>query len=93
MTTSTIVDELGAIQAEIADLQDQAKAFRAKLVEAGVGTHEGALFSASVSETERNTLDMRAVRLKLTRQFIVANTNVTSVTTVKVTARSRRVAA
>jgi hypothetical protein len=85
--TSTI-DALGAIKAQIADLKAQEEALRAVLVEQGPGAYEGDLFRATVSESERATLDMAAVRAKLSRQFIQANTIVTPVVTVRVAARS-----
>jgi hypothetical protein len=57
------------------------------VVALGAGRHEGQLYCVTVTIAERNTLDMEAVRAKLSRQFIAANTRTTEVTTVKVTAR------
>lgn len=85
--TSTI-DQLGLIKAQLAGLKAQEEALRAVLIEQGPGAYEGELFRVTVSESERSTLDMAAVRAKLSRQFIQANTTVTPVVTVKVTART-----
>jgi hypothetical protein len=68
--------------------QGPREALRAVLIEQGPGAYEGELFRATVSESERATLDMAAVRAKLSRQFIQANTTVTPVVTVRVAARS-----
>jgi hypothetical protein len=84
--TSTI-DALGHLKAQIADLQRQEKELREVLVENGPGAYEGDLFRATVSESERETLDMAAVREKLSPQFIQAHTRVTEVTMVRVVAR------
>lgn len=90
MTKSNLsnIDRLGEIKAKIAELKKEEEALRDEIVALGVGTHEGDLFRVSVSITERETLDMAAVREHLSRQFIQAHTNITSVTTVKVVARN-----
>lgn len=85
--TATI-DRLGHIKAMIADLKAEEQALRDVLIENGPGAYEGELFRATVSASERATLDMAAVRAKLTRQFILAHTNVTEVITVRLAARS-----
>ena len=50
----------------------------------GVGTYNGTEHYITVSEAERNTLDMKAVRKKLSRQFISDNTKVTTYITAKI---------
>lgn len=81
------VDALGKLQAQIADLEAKEKLLKAALIESGAGAYEGALFRATVSESERNTLDMAAVRKKLTPQFIAAHTKTTPVVTVRVSGK------
>jgi hypothetical protein len=81
------IDRLGALKAMIAELQAEEKELKAVLIEQGPGSYEGSMYDASVSMTERETLDMAAVREYLSRQFIQAHTNVTPVTTVRVVAR------
>ena len=88
-----IIDDLGALKARIADLENQEKALKQALADLGPGAYEGDLFRLSISESERETLDMKAVREHLSRQFIQAHTNVTPVRTLRVVARTGKVAA
>ena len=81
------VDEIGLLKAQIAPLEQKLKAAQAKLKEHGDGRYEGTLWAATVSTSERETLDMDAVRAKLTVQFITAHTRVSEVTVVRVTAK------
>jgi hypothetical protein len=81
------VDEIGLLKAQIAPLEAALKAAQAKLKAAGDGRYEGTLWAATVSTSERATLDMDAVREKLTVQFITAHTKVSEVTVVRVTAK------
>lgn len=78
------VDALGTIQAQIANLTAQADALKAALSAIGAGSYEGDLFRATVAKFDRESLDMKAVRAKLSRQFIAANTKSTPVTQVRV---------
>jgi hypothetical protein len=81
------VDEIGLLKAQIAPLEAKLKAAQAKLKAAGDGRYEGTLWAATVFSGQRETLDMDAVRAKLTHQFITAHTRITETVTVKVTAR------
>lgn len=83
-----IIDDLGRVKAQIAELQLAEKAMKENLEELSPGAYEGELFRLSISETVRKTLDMDAVREKLSPQFIAAHTNETPVRTLKVSARS-----
>ncbi len=87
---STAIDRLGELKAQIADLQREEKALKAIMTEIGPGAYEGDLFRVTVSSFERETLDMEAVRAKLSPQFIRAHTTVTPVTAVRVTSRNTR---
>jgi len=82
-----LVDDIGLLKAQIAPLEAKLKAAQAKLKAHGDGRYEGTLWAATVSTSERSTLDMEAVREKLTHQFIAAHTRVSEVTVVKVTAK------
>lgn len=85
---ANIVDQLGILKAQIATLAVQEKQLKEALLHhGGIGAHEGYLFDATVSVADRDTLDMKAVREKLTPQFIRAHTNTTEVTTIRVVAR------
>jgi cell division protein FtsB len=82
------IDQLGDLQAQIAELTTRAKAIKDEIKELGDGAYEGELFRVTVSTSERETLDMAAVREKLSPQFIRAHTNVTPVVTVRCVSRN-----
>ena len=83
----SVIDQLGFLKAEIAALVEQEKKLKKQLIDSGAGAHQGQFYDASVSLSERESLDMDAVRAKLSPQFIRAHTKVTPVVTVRVTAR------
>jgi len=85
--TATI-DALGALKAEIAKLELQEKALKKALADLAPGAYEGELFRLAISQSVRCTLDMDAVREKLSPQFIAAHTRETDVRTLKVSART-----
>ena len=84
------VDHLGVIKARIAELKTEEHRLRTILIESGPGAYEGEFYRATVSESERHTLDMDAVRAKLSAKWIAKHLNTTEVTIVKVTARIGR---
>ena len=81
------IDRLGVVKAQIAALKREEDELKTVLIENGPGAYEGDLYRCTVSQTDRETLDMEAVRAKLSPQFIRAHTNVTPVTMVRVVAR------
>ena len=86
---ATVIDDFGLISAQIAELEARKKFIREQLVVAlGLGAHEGTFYRVTISKSTRETLDMVAVREKLSRQFIQANTRETEVLTVKAGARN-----
>ena len=85
---SITIDALGALKAQIAALETKEKELKKALGDLKPGAYEGDLFRLTISETDRETLDMKAVREKLTPQFITAHTNVTQVRTLRVVARN-----
>jgi hypothetical protein len=90
MTNSNIsatIDAYAIICAKITELEKQKAAVKKTLDFLDVGAHEGDKFTLTVSESERNTLDMEAVREKLSRQFIQANTTTTQVRSFRTKAR------
>ena len=86
-TPAQLVDEIGALRAQLAGPQKTLKALEAQLKAFGTGTYQGVLWDANVSSHTRETLDMDAVRAKLSPQFLTAHTNETEVTTLRVTAK------
>ncbi len=86
-SVAATVDALGVVKSEIASLEADEQRLRALLISAGPGSYNGDMYDASVAIAERNTLDMEAVRAKLSPQFIAAHTRTKTVDIVKVTAR------
>ena len=89
-----IVDQLGNIKAQIADLEEQEKALRDQIVARGEKEVEGDLFRATVSQSEREGRDQvfknkieELISEHLSAQFIRAHTTSTPITTVRVAAR------
>ena len=84
---SATIDELGTLKAKIAELKKREDELKDILESAGVTKAEGELFRVTITESVRETLDMEAVRAKLSPQFIRAHTKETHYTTVRVSAR------
>jgi len=88
----SLVDSLGMLQAQIADLEKQEKDLKAKIANEGVGAYEGSVFRATVSVYERETLNMAAAKAKLLDEgfhaFVKKNTKVTQVTSVSCVAKN-----
>jgi hypothetical protein len=85
---SKTIDTLGELNAQIAELQTQVKAIKDSLGDLKPGAYEGDLFRLTLSQSIRETLDMEAVREKLSPQFIAAHTRQTEVRTFKLGART-----
>lgn len=93
-STESLIDLLGSMKAQIAEMAKVENAIKAALIERiGVGNAaEGDVFRVAISAAERAVLDMAAVRAKLSPQFIAAHTNVSEVISVRVSARSAALA-
>jgi hypothetical protein len=86
----SVADEYGTLCAQMAALKARQAELKATLVAAGVPAVEGSLFRVTVSTGIAETLDMVAVRAKLSPQFITAHTIKTERTTVRCSARNNR---
>ena len=89
--TAQMVDMLGRINAEMAEMGAQAKMLKAELqarIEAGDAA-EGADFRASHALQNRSTVDWKAVAAKLnpSRQLVSAHTKTAEVHVIKVSGR------
>ena len=96
MTTLTIthdVDQLGHLLAQIKELTDKADAIKDAIKEdaslGGDKVVEGDLFKATYSETNRSSVDYKALLAELgaTAQQIANHTKTAAVYTVKVTSK------
>ena len=83
------LDKLGILQAEIANLQEQAEALKDKFKNAGEGKYEGNLYKASVSLSQRNVVDYKALveNLGIPAEVIAKFTKTTASIAIRVTAR------
>lgn len=81
------IEKLGLLKAEIARLEAREKELKDDILEAGVSVFESPHFKATVTRSERETLDMKAVKEHLSPQFIKAHTKVTEVVTLRITER------
>jgi regulator of replication initiation timing len=63
-----IVDQLGALNAQIATLNAQAEAIKKILRESGAGEYRGDVFRAVVSERSSSRIDAKKVRQLLTEE-------------------------
>ena len=82
-----LIDEAGAIDAEVKRLTAQLETIKAKVKAQGAGDFAGFAFAAKVTEAERETVDWKTIAQKLepSRQLIAAHTSRTIVTSIKFT--------
>jgi hypothetical protein len=71
------VDTLGALNAQIAELQGQAELIKAELKSTGLDTIEGVIFKCVIAVVEQARLDSSKVKALLTPAQIAACTRVT----------------
>jgi hypothetical protein len=90
----TQIDELGTLLATIADLTAKADAIKDGLKDAatapgGSNVFEGNLFKATVVESNRSTVDYKAImaKYKIPAEVVAEYTKTTAVFSVKTTAR------
>lgn len=87
------IDDLGLFLAEIADLTAKAEKIKKEIKEeaslSGQKAFEGELFSASYIESNRSTVDWKALakELAIPADLIAKHTSSTAVYSVKVTSR------
>ncbi len=91
--TAASIDQLGAILAQIADLEKQATAIKDAIKDSasagGDKVVEGSLFKATYLESNRKTVDYKSLcaDLGITADQIAQYTSVTAVFSVKVSSR------
>jgi hypothetical protein len=77
-----IVDQVSEVDRRISKLKEKREELRDCLIGMGPGVYPGEWFDAIVATTTRNTLNMKAVREKLSRQFVKSHTSITTYPTV-----------
>lgn len=88
-TPADLVDDLGFLKAQIAELQNQEDALKAKLAASGLRYVDGDFYSASITTRETTRLDSKKVRGLLSPAQIIACSYTTSSLVVSVTAPVR----
>lgn len=85
-----LVDALGRVKAQIAPLAKEEKTLKEQFSALGEGIYCGKLFDASVSFSERETLDAEMVAKYLTAAQLKRCKKKSDIVTVRVTARVAR---
>ena len=83
-----VVDQLGCVRAQIADIETREKALRDELLRRGVSEATGTLYDATVAASVRWTLDTKAVKAELGTDWYDAHCRQSMVTTVAVKPRA-----
>jgi hypothetical protein len=83
-----IVDQLGHVKAEAAEIKAREDALRAELIARGIPEAEGMLFRATISEASRWTLDAERIRAEFGDAWCTAHSKVATVVSVRVSART-----
>ena len=85
----TQVDQLGLLLAQIADLEAQAEAIKNELKNGDEGSIEGSLYKATISLSQRTTVDNKGVfkEANIPSELIAKYSKTTAVITLKVTSR------
>ena len=75
------VDQLGLLQAQIADLESQAEVLKNELKNAGEGHIEGNLYKSCVTLSQRNIVDNKAVfaEANVPAELIAKHTKTTAI--------------
>jgi hypothetical protein len=68
------IDELARVRAQLKELTEREEEIKKILKPLGPGRHRGAEHTLTISEQERDVLDMKAVREMLSEQFIKSHT-------------------
>ncbi len=84
-----LVDELGAVKAEKARIEERESAIKSQLIKKGVTPVEGDYYRATVVTSNRTYIDWKEIAAKLepSRQLVTAHTTEKEVVSVRCTAR------
>jgi hypothetical protein len=88
LSAGDLVDQLGSLKADLADLKAHEDTLRAELISRKLSEAEGALFRATVTEATRWTLDAERIKTEMGDDWCAARSKIAAVTTVRVSART-----
>jgi hypothetical protein len=80
--TTDVIDELGAIDQEIKQLEARARLLKDRLIQRGAGMYKGMRFTAEVQEYDRNAISATLVKEYGTKDFVAQVTQVQHVKSV-----------
>ena len=86
LSAGDLADQLGALKAEIAELEAREKSLRDELIRRSDGEVEGSFYRATISDAVRWTLDAKAVRSEMGEPWWNARCRQALITTVAVKA-------
>src|SRR5437868_9552881 len=86
LSAGDVADQLGAVKAEIADLEAREKSLRDELIRRGGAEIDGTLYRATITDAVRWTIDAKAVRSEMGEPWWNARCRQALVTTVAVKA-------
>ena len=81
---NNIIDQYGAIDAQIKELEEIKAKLKAELVARGIGTYEGEQFTAEVQEYDRENISAPLVRKLADDAFVKSVTTINHVKAVVV---------
>ena len=84
MITDNMIDDLGIINQQIAELEATARKLKQALIARGVGKYEGMDFVAEVQHYDRATIDPALVRKLADADFVSSVTSIKTVDAVVV---------
>jgi hypothetical protein len=74
-----MADRMGAIKIVLAQLEREQAEIKQQFIDHGLAQYDGQDYRVTLTETVRHTLDMKAVRAKLSKAWQEAHTNTTHV--------------
>jgi hypothetical protein len=82
-----LIDHAGALDSEIKALTKQLDTIKTTIKTQGAGDHAGFVFTAKVIDSERETVDYKAIceKLQPSRQLITAHTSHSVITSIRFT--------
>tara|TARA_R100000234_G_scaffold14827_1_gene8096 strand:- start:556 stop:840 length:285 start_codon:yes stop_codon:yes gene_type:complete len=84
------VNRVATLRAQIAEMAKEEKELISEMKDFGTGVYQGTKHQIIISERTQETLDMKAAKAKLSRQFIQAYTKKTTTLVAKLDGYSKK---